>query len=255
MAFVECGGNSAPLFSNEPIDATAQAIHGLVSCAEWTGVMLSTLLEETGIDPKAKWLIAEGADSLALSRSVPIAKGARRRDDRALPERRAAHARQRLSDAAAPSRLGRQHERQVSAAAEARRGAGHELLRGADLRADPAERQGVSVLLPPGGQVLHHAPVSGIEDERAGPLRGLRRRLFGQRPDREGHGLRRRRQDLGAGGAAGAGAAQGVHAVPRALALGRRAGDSAKPRVGRGGQRAADARARSSRSAARQKRR
>ncbi len=74
MAFVECGGNSAPLFSKEPIDATAQAIHGLVSCAEWTGVMLSTLLEETGIDPKAKWLIAEGADSLALSRSVPMTK-------------------------------------------------------------------------------------------------------------------------------------------------------------------------------------
>jgi sulfane dehydrogenase subunit SoxC len=36
--------------------------------------MLSTLLEEAGIDPKATWLIAEGADSLALSRSVPIAK-------------------------------------------------------------------------------------------------------------------------------------------------------------------------------------
>jgi sulfane dehydrogenase subunit SoxC len=74
MMFVECGGNSAPLFSKDPIDATAQALHGLVSCAEWTGVMLSTLLDETGIDPKAKWLIAEGADSLALSRSVPITK-------------------------------------------------------------------------------------------------------------------------------------------------------------------------------------
>jgi sulfane dehydrogenase subunit SoxC len=74
MAFVECGGNSAPLFSNEPVQATAQALHGLVSCAEWTGVMLSTLLEEAGVDPRAKWLIAEGADSLALSRSVPVAK-------------------------------------------------------------------------------------------------------------------------------------------------------------------------------------
>lgn len=74
MAFVECGGNSAPLFSNEPVQASVQMLHGLVSCAEWTGVMLSTLLEETGIDPKAKWLIAEGADSLALSRSVPITK-------------------------------------------------------------------------------------------------------------------------------------------------------------------------------------
>jgi sulfane dehydrogenase subunit SoxC len=74
MAFIECGGNSAPLFSKEPIQADVQALHGLVSCAEWTGVMLSTLLEETGIDPKAKWMIAEGADGPHLSRSVPISK-------------------------------------------------------------------------------------------------------------------------------------------------------------------------------------
>ena len=74
MSFVECGGNSSPLFSKEPIQATVQALHGLASCAEYTGVQLSTLLEETGIDPKAKWLIAEGGDSLALSRSVPLSK-------------------------------------------------------------------------------------------------------------------------------------------------------------------------------------
>jgi sulfane dehydrogenase subunit SoxC len=37
-------------------------------------VLLSTLLEETGIDPKAKWIIAEGADAAHLSRSVPLAK-------------------------------------------------------------------------------------------------------------------------------------------------------------------------------------
>jgi sulfane dehydrogenase subunit SoxC len=74
MTFVECGGNSAPLFSNQPVQATVQTLHGLASCAEWTGVMLATLLDEAGIDAKAKWLIAEGADSLALSRSVPISK-------------------------------------------------------------------------------------------------------------------------------------------------------------------------------------
>jgi sulfane dehydrogenase subunit SoxC len=72
---VECGGNSAPLFSNEPLQANVQALHGLASCSEWTGVLLSTLLEEAGIDPKAKWMIAEGADSPHLSRSVPLAKG------------------------------------------------------------------------------------------------------------------------------------------------------------------------------------
>jgi sulfane dehydrogenase subunit SoxC len=74
MTFIECGGNGAPLSSREPIDANVQAIHGLASCAEWTGVMLSTLLEETGIDPRAKWIVAEGADSLLLNRSVPMSK-------------------------------------------------------------------------------------------------------------------------------------------------------------------------------------
>jgi sulfane dehydrogenase subunit SoxC len=74
FAFVECGGNSAPLFSPEPIQASVQALHGLVSCAEWSGVMLATLLEETGVEPKAKWVIAEGADAPRLSRSVPLGK-------------------------------------------------------------------------------------------------------------------------------------------------------------------------------------
>jgi sulfane dehydrogenase subunit SoxC len=75
MAFIECGGNSAPLFSPQPIQANVQALHGLVSCSEWTGVLLSTLLDETGIDRQAKWLIAEGADAPTLTRSVPLSKG------------------------------------------------------------------------------------------------------------------------------------------------------------------------------------
>jgi sulfane dehydrogenase subunit SoxC len=74
MAFLECSGNSASMFSNEPVQASAQALHGLVSNAEWTGVPLSILLDEAGIDRSAKWLIAEGADSLALHRSVPVKK-------------------------------------------------------------------------------------------------------------------------------------------------------------------------------------
>ncbi len=74
MAFVECSGNSGAMFSNVPVQASAQGLHGLVSNAEWTGGRLSILLDEAGIDPKAKWLIAEGADSLALHRSVPVKK-------------------------------------------------------------------------------------------------------------------------------------------------------------------------------------
>jgi sulfane dehydrogenase subunit SoxC len=72
--FVECGGNSGPLYSKDPVQANVQAIHGLVSCSEWTGVRLSTLLEETGIDPKAAWFLAEGADAPSMNRSIPIAK-------------------------------------------------------------------------------------------------------------------------------------------------------------------------------------
>src|SRR5262249_19977309 len=72
VTFLECGGNSAPLFSPQPLLENVQALHGMASCAEWTGVPLATLLEETGIAPHAKWFIAEGADAPHLTRSVPL---------------------------------------------------------------------------------------------------------------------------------------------------------------------------------------
>jgi sulfane dehydrogenase subunit SoxC len=75
VTFLECGGNSGPLFSPQPLQADLQALHGLASCAEWTGVKLSTLLDEAGIDAKATWFIAEGADAPHLARSVPLKKG------------------------------------------------------------------------------------------------------------------------------------------------------------------------------------
>jgi sulfane dehydrogenase subunit SoxC len=54
VAFLECGGNGQLLYQKEPAPVGVQAIHGLVSCAEWTGVKLSVLLQEAGVDPKAK---------------------------------------------------------------------------------------------------------------------------------------------------------------------------------------------------------
>src|SRR5260370_36615609 len=74
VTFVECGGNSAPLFSKDPIQANVQALHGLVSGAEWTGVKLSTLFEEVGIDAQAEWFVAESADSVSMHRSIPVRK-------------------------------------------------------------------------------------------------------------------------------------------------------------------------------------
>jgi sulfane dehydrogenase subunit SoxC len=72
--FLECSGNSQVLYQPAPPNLTAGQTHGLVSCSEWTGVPLRLLLEEAGVDPRAQWLLAEGADSAAMSRSVPMAK-------------------------------------------------------------------------------------------------------------------------------------------------------------------------------------
>ncbi|MFL6278533.1 MAG: sulfite dehydrogenase [Vicinamibacterales bacterium] len=72
--FIECSGNSTALYAATPPQAGAGALHGLVSCAEWTGVPLGTLLDEVGVHPNGKWLLAEGADAAAMSRSVPMGK-------------------------------------------------------------------------------------------------------------------------------------------------------------------------------------
>ena len=93
MTFVECGGNSAPLFSNEPIQASVQALHGLASCAEWTGVQ--ALHFARGDRHRSEGEVARrrrrGRARLEPQRAAH--QGLGRRDDRALPERRAADAR------------------------------------------------------------------------------------------------------------------------------------------------------------------
>lgn len=74
IRFIECSGNSGGNNAAKPPQSTASGIHGLVSCSEWTGVPLGILLDEAGIRREAKWIIAEGADAAAMSRSVPINK-------------------------------------------------------------------------------------------------------------------------------------------------------------------------------------
>ena len=68
ICFLECSGN---LYHNATEQTTAQLIAGMTSQSEWTGVMLSTLLNEVGADPDASWLLAEGADAAVLTRSIP----------------------------------------------------------------------------------------------------------------------------------------------------------------------------------------
>ncbi|GJE28146.1 sulfite dehydrogenase [Methylobacterium organophilum] len=70
LHFLECSGNT-PWLGARP-DWTVQDSHGLMSCAEWTGVELATVLAEVGVKPGAAWILAEGADACAMSRSIPL---------------------------------------------------------------------------------------------------------------------------------------------------------------------------------------
>ncbi len=74
LIFLECGGNSFSGWHQEPLQTSAGNLHGLASCSEWTGVPVSVLLNEAGIDAKASWVIAEGADAIAHNMSLPLEK-------------------------------------------------------------------------------------------------------------------------------------------------------------------------------------
>ncbi|MDT0617754.1 sulfite dehydrogenase [Salinisphaera sp. P385] len=70
--FVECGANSAMEWGNAAVP-TVQYTHGMLSGNEYTGVLLSTLLEDAGFDEKkAKYLLAEGADGSSMTRTIDI---------------------------------------------------------------------------------------------------------------------------------------------------------------------------------------
>jgi sulfane dehydrogenase subunit SoxC len=69
LHFIECAGNR-----HNPRQKTVQETHGMTSCAEWTGVLLSTLLKECGVKGSASWFVAEGAEEVKGASSMPLAK-------------------------------------------------------------------------------------------------------------------------------------------------------------------------------------
>ncbi len=73
VLFLECPANGGMEWKGAQMDG-AQFTHGMVHCCEWTGVPLSTLLAEAGVKPEAKWVLAEGADAAAMTRSIPLGK-------------------------------------------------------------------------------------------------------------------------------------------------------------------------------------
>ena len=71
--FIECPANGGMEWRAAQLNSL-QYTHGMIGCAEWTGVKLSTLLAAAGLQSRAKWLLVEGADGAHMARSLPIGK-------------------------------------------------------------------------------------------------------------------------------------------------------------------------------------
>jgi len=84
ILFIECSGNTRTEWRAPATGAalpwrrkSVRGTHGLTSCSEWTGVPLSLILREAGVQKGATWIVAEGADATGNERSLPMAKAAR----------------------------------------------------------------------------------------------------------------------------------------------------------------------------------
>jgi sulfane dehydrogenase subunit SoxC len=70
--FIECGANTGMEWANVAVP-TVQYSHGMLSCCEYTGVLLSTLLEMCGANTKlGRYVLAEGADGSSMTRTIPM---------------------------------------------------------------------------------------------------------------------------------------------------------------------------------------
>jgi len=71
--FIECPANGGMEWRGAQLNSL-QFTHGMIGCAQWTGVKLSTLLDEVGLKKEAKWVLVEGADAARMDRSLPLEK-------------------------------------------------------------------------------------------------------------------------------------------------------------------------------------
>jgi len=73
LLFLECPANGAAEWKGPQFNSL-QFVKGMMSNAEWTGVRLSVILDDLGLKPTAKWMLAEGSDGSEMSRTVPVEK-------------------------------------------------------------------------------------------------------------------------------------------------------------------------------------
>ena len=71
--FIECPANGGQEWRGPQFNSV-QFAKGFMSCAEWTGVYVKTILEDLDLDPKALWMLTEGSDNSEMGRTVPIDK-------------------------------------------------------------------------------------------------------------------------------------------------------------------------------------
>lgn len=71
ICFLECSGNFR---RNVPAETPPDQFIGLTSQSEWTGVPLSVLFREVGVQAAATWFLAEGGDAGRMGRSIPVEK-------------------------------------------------------------------------------------------------------------------------------------------------------------------------------------
>jgi len=71
--FLECAANSGMEWRGAQLNG-CQFTHGMVHNVMYTGVPLRTILEEAGVKASGKWVMPEGADASAMTRSIPIEK-------------------------------------------------------------------------------------------------------------------------------------------------------------------------------------
>ena len=70
--FIECGANTGMEWGNVAVP-TCQYTHGMLSCSEFTGVPLRSLLEMCGGDTKrGRFVLAEGGDGSSMTRTIPM---------------------------------------------------------------------------------------------------------------------------------------------------------------------------------------
>jgi sulfane dehydrogenase subunit SoxC len=165
--FIECGANGGMEWANVAVP-TVQYTHGMIACSEFTACCCPTLLDEAGVDrAKGKFVLAEGADGSALTRTIPMEfalndvmvvygqNGEMLRPENGYPV------------AVASARCAGSVKREVAATSRSRRQAMEYARRVAALHRSVAERTAPSVLGCAGSQIGDHDALGRTDARRS----------------------------------------------------------------------------------------